>query len=187
VFQEQHLNPNFSNLLWTVGGVGLPEELAKAAPVILFMLFTRHRYLQPRMYMFVGAVSGLVFGACEAVSYSTFYAQAGQYLQLTDLGPMTIWRLVTDGLFHACFTAIAAFFIGLAAWRRDRMFQLIAIGVATSAVLHGLYDRWSGGWSGLFFAVIAVGLFLGYVRSGDRIAVDLTNSATRPVPSESHS
>ena len=65
---EKHLAAGDPNVVRLILGVGLPEELAKALPVYLFVF----RSPQPRTlrsFLCVGAVSGLAFGAAEAVSY----------------------------------------------------------------------------------------------------------------------
>src|SRR5262249_18898913 len=62
-------NPNLGSSIFTVG---LPEELAKALPVLaIALIYWRRRDLLPRDYLFLGAVSGLVFGASEVVHYFT--------------------------------------------------------------------------------------------------------------------
>jgi RsiW-degrading membrane proteinase PrsW (M82 family) len=172
VFIEKRLDPDMTHLLWTIGGVGLPEEIAKAMPVVIFVFLSRRRY-SPRLFMFAGAISGLAFGAAEAVTYATFYSSLGDYVSFSDIAAVTVWRLLTDGLFHACFAATAAFFIGVAAWSRDKSGLLIAIGIGTSSVLHGAYDRWAGNWFGLSLAVLIIVLFVAYVRTGDRIALSI--------------
>jgi RsiW-degrading membrane proteinase PrsW (M82 family) len=172
VFVETRLEPDMANVLWTIGGVGLPEEIAKAIPVVLFVFLSRHRY-SPRLFMYAGAISGLAFGAAEAVAYATFYSSLGDYVSFSDIAAVTVWRLLTDGLFHACFAATAAFFIGVAAWSRDKGVLLITIGIGTSSVLHGAYDRWAGNWFGLTLAVLIIMLFIAYVRTGDRIALSI--------------
>lgn len=175
VFLEERLDPEMSQVLWAVGGVGLPEELAKAAPVVIFMYFSKRQW-SPRMFMFIGALSGLTFGASEAVAYSALYEQLGDFLSFSDVASVTVWRLLMDSVFHACFSATAAFFIGVAAWHKDKALLLIAIGIGMSSVLHGTYDRWSGNWFGACLAVVNILLFIGYVRSGDRIAIGVSRT-----------
>ena len=65
---EVNLHADTTGLGPSIYSVGLPEELAKAIPVVavalIYRLFAR-RELTPRDYLFLGAVSGLVFGASE--------------------------------------------------------------------------------------------------------------------------
>jgi RsiW-degrading membrane proteinase PrsW (M82 family) len=69
-----------------------------------------------------------------------------------------------------------AYFIGVAHWYRKAAWALIAIGLALTAVLHGLYNASSNNWLGALVAACIVFLFLGYVRSGDEIALDRSTS-----------
>src|ERR1700729_4401778 len=67
---EADLHANTAGLGPSIYSVGLPEELAKAIPVLAVALiyrFFRQRSLTPVDYLFLGAVSGLVFGASEVV------------------------------------------------------------------------------------------------------------------------
>lgn len=56
---------------------------------------------------------------------------------------------------------------------------LIIIGVGTSSVLHGAYDRWAANWFGLCLAILIVLLFIAYVRTGDRIALSIESEPSR--------
>lgn len=173
---EHHLAPSSSNnWLKMIGGVGVPEELAKALPVLLFVYRSKQQW-SPRTFMFVGAVSGLTFGAAEAVVYSSLYAELAPYTSATSFAANETWRLLTDGLFHACMAGICAYFIGLASLWRGRAAALMALGLGISAVLHGLYDANSANFGGLLLAAVIVCLFTGYARSGDAIVSRLVRS-----------
>src|SRR5580704_13862986 len=71
---ETDLHANTAGLGPSIYSVGLPEELAKAIPVLavalIYQLWRQHE-MEPRDYLFLGAVSGLVFGASEVVHYFT--------------------------------------------------------------------------------------------------------------------
>ena len=68
--------------------VGIPEELAKAIPVLVIALFyVQRRSLEPRDYLFLGAVSGLVFGASEVVHYFTINGVVEFYLTVKAASP----------------------------------------------------------------------------------------------------
>src|SRR5450755_1981703 len=67
---------NTNNILAGVFEVGLPEELSKMIPVLVIAVLAIRgvkwvQDLHPRDYLFLGAVSGAVFGAGEAVDYVT--------------------------------------------------------------------------------------------------------------------
>ncbi|MBC3760835.1 PrsW family glutamic-type intramembrane protease [Quadrisphaera oryzae] len=157
-----------------VFGVGLPEEAVKALPVLLFVFLSRRSWT-PRTFIFAGVVSGLTFGAVEAISYTGLYEQlsdlgAGTY---GDMTAATIWRLLSGGLFHGCLAGVLAYFIGLAYWYRRSAVVLVALGLGLVSVLHGLYDDLSGGWLGTAVAGFTIVVFAAYVRIGDEIALRL--------------
>ncbi|HUB37994.1 MAG TPA: PrsW family glutamic-type intramembrane protease [Streptosporangiaceae bacterium] len=170
---EVALHGSNANLGPSIFTVGIPEELAKALPVLAVALiyWRRRRDLMPRDYLFLGAVSGLVFGASEVVHYftvngvSAFYAtvhsDAPSIKHLmnaghspTDsvfsvlIGPVLyftlefVWRFVTDPITHACWSGLTGYFIGLAVTGRHKWYQVAWIGVAIAAILHGVND-WS--------------------------------------------
>src|SRR5204863_4201833 len=70
IWLETELHAGTSSLLDIVT-IGLPEELAKAIPIVVVAwIWRRFWHTQtPRDYLFLGAVSRLVFGAAEAVHY----------------------------------------------------------------------------------------------------------------------
>ena len=171
---EVDLHAETAGLGPSIYSVGLPEELAKAIPVVVVALvyrLFRQRSLTPVDYLFLGAVSGLVFGASEVVHYFTvngvaeFYqtVQAAlpaiQQLILTGhsapdslfavlIGPVRffildfVWRFVTDPISHACWSGLTGYFIGLAASGRHKWYAVGWIGLVLAAILHGLND-WS--------------------------------------------
>jgi RsiW-degrading membrane proteinase PrsW (M82 family) len=195
---EAALRSSDTTLGLSVATVGVPEELVKAVPVLAVALLFRRRVLMPRDYLFLGAVSGLAFGASEVVHYFTTNSVADFYQTVQSalpsikhliatghsapgsvfavlIGPVWffivtfVWRFLTDPVTHACWAGVTGYFIGLAATRRHSW--LVAwIGLAIAAVLHGLND-WSrvNGHPAWILIVIASGLlFLGYARVGAR-------------------
>jgi RsiW-degrading membrane proteinase PrsW (M82 family) len=169
---ETALHSSNAALGQSIFTIGIPEELAKALPVLVVALIYRRRHgLMPRDYLFLGAVSGLVFGASEVVHYFTvngidlFYqtvqSAIPQIEQLLNtghsaptsvfdvlIGPVLffildfVWRFVTDPVTHACWSGLTGYFIGLAATGRYKWYQVALIGLIIAAVLHGLND-WS--------------------------------------------
>jgi RsiW-degrading membrane proteinase PrsW (M82 family) len=169
---EAALHSSNTNLGPSIFTVGLPEELAKALPVgAVPLIYWRRRDLAPRDYLFLGAVSGLVFGASEVVHYftvngvQTFYAtvrsvvpsirqliftghSASSSVFAVLIGPVLyfvldfVWRFLTDPITHACWSGLTGYFIGLAVTGRYKWYQVAWLGVAMAAVLHGLND-WS--------------------------------------------
>ena len=170
---EVALHGSNANLGPSIFTVGIPEELAKALPILAVTLiyWRRRRDLMPRDYLFLGAVSGLVFGASEVVHYFTvngvnaFYAtvhsDGPSITHLMNAGHSTsdsvfsvligpvlyftlefVWRFVTDPITHACWSGLTGYFIGLAVTGRHKWYHVAWMGVAIAAILHGLND-WS--------------------------------------------
>jgi RsiW-degrading membrane proteinase PrsW (M82 family) len=171
---EVDLHANTAGLGPSIYSVALPEELAKAIPVLavalIYRLF-RQRSLTPVDYLFLGAVSGLVFGASEVVHYFTVNGVAQFYLTVQAAIPSIqqliltghsapdslfavlidpvryfilefVWRFVTDPISHACWSGLTGYFIGLAATGRYKWYTVGWIGLLVAAILHGLND-WS--------------------------------------------
>lgn len=169
---EAALHSSNTNLGPSIFTVGLPEELAKALPVgAVPLIYWRRRDLAPRDYLFLGAVSGLVFGASEVVHYftvngvETFYStvrsvvpsirqliftghSASSSVFSVLIGPVLyfvldfVWRFLTDPITHACWSGLTGYFIGLAVTGRYKWYQVAWLGVAVATILHGLND-WS--------------------------------------------
>jgi RsiW-degrading membrane proteinase PrsW (M82 family) len=171
---ERWVSPDNGGLLAMIFTVGLPEETVKALPVLLFVFLSKWAWTT-RTYLFVGVLSGLTFGVVEAVIYSALYDSLSDVTGESTT-TVSIWRLLSGGMFHACLTGITAYFIGLAHWYRKAALALMAIGLALTSVLHGLYNASSGNWLGTLVAAFIVFVFLGYVRSGDEIALGVGNS-----------
>jgi RsiW-degrading membrane proteinase PrsW (M82 family) len=168
---ENALAGNLSNLGSSILAVGLPEELAKALPVVVIALWMRARrqYLAPVDYLFLGAVSGLVFGASEAEHYLSNGVGIGPNAVGDLVGVLNyVWRFVTDPITHACWAGLSGYFIGLAVSGQYRPLRVGWIGLAMASVLHGLND-WSGiNTHPLWVVVVLVSaiLLLGYAKAG---------------------
>lgn len=168
VFLERHFASDTPNVVQYVLAIGLPEEIAKLLPI--YLIATRiSPTVAPRTYLYLGAVSGLAFGAAEAVSYTQLYAGESSYLGAWNTLVTGVWRLVTDSLFHACMAGIAAFFLGLARVAIERRVALLATGIGLASVLHGVYDATASTWFGAAIAAVIVAVFVAYARTGDAI------------------
>ncbi len=173
IFLETQLHAGTGSLL-DVFTIGIPEELAKAIPIVVVAwIWRRYWHTQtPRDYLFLGAVSGLVFGAAEVVHYFTnvLGSLSGNAtgLDLQTLTIQYIWRFLTDPIDHAMWAGITGYFIGLAITAQNRKYSIGLVGIAIAAVLHGLND-WNpinshSAW--VLVTLISVLLFLGYARAG---------------------
>jgi RsiW-degrading membrane proteinase PrsW (M82 family) len=169
---ETALHASTVSLGHSIFAIGLPEELAKALPVLaVALIYGRQRRLQPRDYLFLGAVSGLAFGASEVVRFFTVNGVAQFFLTVQSsipsiqqllstghsapaalfavlIGPVLffvldfVWRFATDPISHACWAGLTGYFIGLAVTGRYKWYEVGWIGFVVAAVLHGLND-WS--------------------------------------------
>ena len=167
---ETALHGSNAGLGHSIFSIGIPEELAKAVPVLaVALIYGRRPGLVPRDYLFLGAVSGLAFGASEVVHYFTVNGVAEFYTTIQSAIPSIqrlistghpapvslfsvliepvryfvldfVWRFVTDPVTHACWSGLTGYFIGLAATGRHRWYSVAWIGLAIAAVLHGLND-----------------------------------------------
>jgi RsiW-degrading membrane proteinase PrsW (M82 family) len=173
VWLETTLHSNTGSL-GDIFTIGIPEELAKAIPILVVAWLWRREWQSqtPRDYLFLGAVSGLVFGAAEAEHY--FNAVLGSESG-TVSGPMLqavtiqyVWRFLTDPISHACWAGITGYFIGLAITGGARKYAIGFVGIAIAAILHGLND-WNPINSHIAWVIVtlvSVLLFLGYARAG---------------------
>ena len=172
IMLESALHSGTAALGQSILTIGIPEELAKAVPVLVVgLIYRRGHGLMPRDYLFLGAVSGLVFGASEVVHYFTvngiaqFYQTVKSAIPAIDqllstghtastsvfevlIGPVLyfildfVWRFVTDPVTHACWSGLTGYFIGLAITGRYKWYLVAWIGLVAAAILHGLND-WS--------------------------------------------
>jgi RsiW-degrading membrane proteinase PrsW (M82 family) len=212
---ENALHSSDMRLGLSIATVGIPEELVKAIPVLVVALLYRRHVLMPRDYLFLGAVSGLAFGASEVVQYfttnsvSSFYqtvqAATPSITHLIATGHSTpasvfaaligpvwyfivsfVWRFLTDPIIHACWAGVTGYFIGLAATRRHSWWVAL-VGLAIAAVLHGLNDwsRVNGHPVWILVVIISAVVFLGYARVGARTDHQFTE-ALPPVFSAHH-
>src|ERR1700722_8677047 len=173
IWLEKALHSGTSNIVTSIFTVGLPEELAKAIPVIVIAVAVRRR-ITPPDYLFLGAVSGLVFGASEAEHYLTSGVGlvGGNATQDLTAALQYIWRFPTDPITHACWAGITGYFIGLAVYAQRnagqrKWYAVCWVGLAIAATLHGLSD-WgtlNGHWAWVAIAVVSAILFLTYAKA----------------------
>jgi RsiW-degrading membrane proteinase PrsW (M82 family) len=185
---EDALHSSNSNLFASIFTIGLPEELAKAIPVVAIALACRRR-LAPTDYLFLGAVSGLVFGASEAQHYLASGVGVGSNPTMDLVTTLQyIWRFPTDPISHACWAGLTGYFIGLAVAGEYKWYRVGWIGLAMASVLHGLND-WTvinGHSAWVVVVVLSALLFLTYAKAGsaEGASVDPTPgpTPTRPSP-----
>lgn len=195
IWLEKKLETPNQNLFNYVFTVGLPEEFVKILPVVVLGLVLKQVWgpLTPKDYLFLGAVSGLAFGAAEAVQYINVYipsqaaaiaesaaqqnadpASLGQFIAQTSIQSGS-WRFVTDPMSHAVWAGITGYFVGLA-FQHRRYFWLALVGLGLTSVLHGINDDVAGHWFWIVEIVVSVLLFMAYVQAGGVIEQQLTEA-----------
>jgi len=181
---ESALHATNANLLSSIVTIGLPEELAKAIPVLLIAAFFRRR-LSPVDYLFLGAVSGLVFGASEVERYITAVVQNTSSGNLTDgdagvLILAYVWRFITDPISHACWAGLTGYFIGLAVSGTHKWYRVFWVGLAMAMFLHGLNDWNAINGNAAWVVVVAVSgiLFLAYAKAPAHPAMPVHHSSS---------
>lgn len=180
---EWHFSP--VRLLGFVGGVGLLEEAVKLLPV--FWLAVKLREIStPREAAFYAGVSGLAFGVAEAVAYSIQYTELntiGMAYGVVGSGNYVVsefLRLITLPFLHCVFSGIAGYYLGLSLLAPQRRTALLLLGIGVTAVLHGLYDFFAGGWLGLVVAGVTILTFVAYLRSAEHITQHITGQSPMP-------
>lgn len=151
-----------------VFGVGIVEEATKALPI--WWLYLHKRNVDSlSTIVFLGCVSGFAFGIAESTNYSISYALGLSYgrLGFGDYLILQLVRLITLPLLHAVWAGVFAYFIALASVNRHVEKGLLLAGLATTALLHGLYDTFSGSLIGVGIAVFSILVFVSYYRSGE--------------------
>jgi RsiW-degrading membrane proteinase PrsW (M82 family) len=172
IWLEKLLHSGTANVVTSIFTVGLPEEAAKAIPVIVIAVAVRRR-ITPADYLFLGAVSGLVFGASEAEHYLTSGAGLGHSaIQDVEAALQYVWRFPTDPISHACWAGITGYFIGLAVYAQRnsgqrKWYAVCWVGLAIAAALHGLsdWDTLNGHPAWVAITVVSAILFLTYAKA----------------------
>ncbi len=146
--------------------VGLVEEMAKGIPILWFA-FRTPNIKRPATTAYIGVISGLAFGATEAIVYSFAYAagHAASAMSYGDYLVVQVLRFVSLPLLHAIWSGILGYFIGLAMLAVNSRRAIIIAGIALVSVLHGTYNTFSNSWIGLLVAVFSLFIFIGYVRA----------------------
>ncbi|HTD67242.1 MAG TPA: PrsW family glutamic-type intramembrane protease, partial [Candidatus Limnocylindria bacterium] len=162
-------------------GVGIPEELCKAA--VLFFLAQRRVLLPPQSMLFYGLMSGLGFGIYEGVGYQT-----GANLNTGSMGAYylnNMLRLTSLPFLHAIWSGIAGYFIGFAFQYPQRKAGLLVVAIALPSLLHGLYDVANHALALVFATLSVLALYLYLAKSVyfESVLAGKPASATPPLGS----
>jgi RsiW-degrading membrane proteinase PrsW (M82 family) len=156
-------------LLGYVFQVGFWEELTKSVPV-LFYVWSRRSAANPMLAVLIGVFSGLGFAAFENMQYgersvaqsallTMQFGAKGAQAATTFAMSNVMLRSLSLVFVHAVLSGIVAYFLAMAARTGRRWAALFLVGLATAAVLHGLYD-WLLGIQPTFAACIVVMSFM---------------------------
>jgi RsiW-degrading membrane proteinase PrsW (M82 family) len=191
IWLETRLPSNPGNLIQSIVGVGGSEEFAKIVPLLAALALVPRFFprraselfeLSPKTWLYLGAVSGVVFGCAEGVEYIvgsqnlSIHGQGGAI----DLSFMIFERLITDPLNHMLWAGVTGYFIGLAVQRARLAGRptiggvvlghgwLIAVGLIIASALHGVNDFVAtNSLAQSLVDVISALLLLGYALAGD--------------------
>jgi len=146
--------------------VGLVEETAKLLP-IWFIIRKGKERVSPRAIAYLGIISGLAFGASEAIGYSAGYDHMRQARHISSGGYLIVQflRLISLPVLHGLWSGIAAFFLGVAAYTaKGQRKSVMLAGLLLVSILHGVYDSIANEWYGLLVVFLTVILFVSYIR-----------------------
>ena len=203
IWLETRLPSNTGNLLQSIIGVGGSEELAKIVPLLAALALVPRLIparaaemfdLRPKAWLFLGVVSGVVFGCAEGVEYivdSQNLVAHGQGSALS-VSSMIFIRLISDPLNHMLWAGVTGYFIGLAVQRARLTGRptlggvvlgqgwLIAVGLVIAAALHGVNDFVTSNFLAQSLVdMVSALLLLGYALAGDVVEQAVTAAAPR--------
>ena len=197
IWLEKKLETPNQNLFSYIFTVGLPEEFVKILPIVVLGLILKNVWgpLTPKDYLFLGAVSGLAFGAAEAAQYINVYIPSnsgeiatvaanqgadpnsiGQYIAMTSIQSGS-WRFVTDPMSHAVWAGISGLLRrpGLPKHRRYFWLALVGLGPGPRCCTASTTTL-AGHWFWIVEIVVSVLLFMAYVQAGGVIEQQLAEA-----------
>jgi RsiW-degrading membrane proteinase PrsW (M82 family) len=164
----------YSTDFWTrftgfVVGVGVSEELCKAAVVLLIVWRARIPF-SPSTSMLYGMMSGLGFGIFEGLFYQQYVNPSAGY----ETGYLlNILRITSIPFLHSMWAGLSAYFIGTSRFLTKGRWIFTLIGLSAAAILHGTYDQFSGTWPSIVISVLSVAIVFVYVMNCRRLEPSL--------------
>jgi RsiW-degrading membrane proteinase PrsW (M82 family) len=157
-----HLPVNYFGFVF---GVGIREEMCKAAPLLVLCLFSA-KLKNPLNGLVLGMMSGVGFAASENVYYVfktvnnaiAVTQRTGDFSNLVFPVYNNVVRMMTGPFAHAVYSGVFGYFISLAAADKARRIPLFFAGLFVAAFLHGSYDMFVG-YSVLWGVAILTGSF----------------------------
>jgi RsiW-degrading membrane proteinase PrsW (M82 family) len=153
-------------------GTGLLEELIKALPIFLVLLWGKFRFVSSRQTWGVQEpLDGILIGTASAVGF-TLIETLGLYVPSQiqsiaaisggDMGQLAGLQLLIPRILgsvsgHLAYSGYLGYFIGLSVLKPKQRWQILAVGYGSAAVLHGLWNT-----TGTFVAS-QVSLFAGLI------------------------
>ncbi len=143
----------WNDLLYSIIGIGLVEEIVKIIPLLIFLRFTRI-IQEPYDYLLVAGLSALGFAFLENVQYFN-----------ESLGGIIAGRTLTATLLHMILTSIVAYGLILGLYQKTRLpvWLVFTLHLCLAAILHGFYDFFIF-HGGVLMGLLNLGLFIFYVR-----------------------
>lgn len=121
-------NNKLGLLLYSVLVIGVVEEVIKFLPFVLICIRLRH---------FDESMDGIIYASFIALGFATY--ENYHYLQILS-GYEALGRAVASPLVHVLFSSIWGYLYGRAIIRNKQLWPAALIGVASAAMVHGLYD-----------------------------------------------
>lgn len=145
-----------------VFGVGIPEEVCKAA-VVFYLARKPGRVLRPQTLVLYGMISGLGFGSLEGVGYQL---GINRHLESADESYfLNVLRLTSLPFLHAVWAGISAYFISFAAIVPRKRFVLWTVAVVVPGLFHAAYNTIGPNVLGLGVATLSVFFLMSYLSS----------------------
>ena len=158
-----HLTESASVFMQLIGYLccaGLPEEICKVA-VICWLVRRPGKVLKPQDVVLYGLLSGFGFGIHEGLGYQLGVNRALDSVDATYV--CNVLRLTSLPFLHACWCGIASYFIAYAAIVPMCRHGLWLLAILIPAIIHAVYDTFSGSVLGVLAALVSVVLMMAYL------------------------
>lgn len=119
-----------NDLLYTIFGIGLIEEVAKCIPLVVVVLLFRKNISEPYHYLLIAAASALTFSTLENILY--FKEYPGQVIYIRSMISVVIH------LFGTCVISYGLFVVN--ASKKEINIGFGALCFLAAILLHGLFD-----------------------------------------------
>ncbi|MDJ1183369.1 PrsW family glutamic-type intramembrane protease [Roseofilum casamattae] len=145
----------FPTLVRQTLGTGLLEELIKAIPIFLILLWGKVRFFSPRQTWGVREpLDGILIGSASAVGF-TLIETLGLYvpsqiesitaISSLDTGQLAGLQLLIPRLLgsvsgHLAYSGYFGYFIGLGILKPKQRWPILAVGYGSASLLHGLWN-----------------------------------------------